>query len=741
MKQIVQNPKSGDLDLVEVPAPALAIGQVLVRNHFSVVSPGTEKMAMDFARKTLLGKARSRPDLVKQVLRKLQLEGPLPTYRAVMNRLDVPQPLGYSCAGVVEEVGGGVVGFAPGDRVACAGAGYANHAEWVAVPENLVAHVPDSLALEKAAFATIGAIALQGLRVAAPTLGELAVVIGLGLIGQLAVQMLRANGCRVLGIDLDEARIKQALDQGAEWGARPDANHSSWTAAATGGHGADLALVTAASENSSPLQLAAELCRMKGRVVAIGATAMDLDRRTFYEKELDLRMSMSYGPGRYDRRYEEVGLDYPIAYVRWTENRNLQAFLALAASGAIDPGRLDTQTVDFSDAEVAYEDLAAGRRRCLAVVFRYGDASAVPVTALPLVTRPAKADGAVGVAFVGAGNYAKASLLPAVARVSGVSTRQIVTATGPSARRSAEKFGYAQCGTDPRTAFDDPAVDLVFIATQHDSHAALAREALRAGKAVWLEKPAALDEGQLESLADAVGETRGFLSLGYNRRFSRHAREIRDAFASRGGPMAIHYTVAAGPTPGGTWHVDPRTGGGRIVGEACHMVDLCAFLVGAPPASVFARALGRDPDNEDSTVVVLGFSDGSTATIAYLANASRDLPKERFEVSADGRTASCENFRETRLPGGKKVKTLNQDKGQAEAVKCVIEAVRTGAPSPFALESIVAVSRATLRAAESSRTGRALRLDTGRAASTGPDPGPAAMEGSPVGPSARIDGV
>jgi predicted dehydrogenase len=316
----------------------------------------------------------------------------------------------------------------------------------------------------------------------------------------------------------------------------------------------------------------------------------------------------------------------------------------------------------------------------------------------------------VGVAFVGAGNYAKAILLPAVARVSGVSARQIITATGPSARRSAEKFGYPQCGTDPRAVFDDPSVDLVFVATQHDSHAPLACAALRADKAVWLEKPTALDEDQLESLAQAVRETGGFLSVGYNRRFSLHARAIRDAFAGRGGPMAIQYTVAAGPTPGGTWLVDPAAGGGRIVGEACHMVDLCAFLVGASPTSVFARGLGRDPDSDDSTVLVLGFADGSTAAISYLANASTDLPKERFEVSADGRTATCDNFRETRLPGGKKRKTLNQDKGQSQAVESAIEAVRAGAPSPFSLEELLAVSRATLRAAESSRTGTAVDL-------------------------------
>jgi predicted dehydrogenase len=343
------------------------------------------------------------------------------------------------------------------------------------------------------------------------------------------------------------------------------------------------------------------------------------------------------------------------------------------------------------------------------VVFRYAGGGTAS-SSLTLAKRPAKASGEVGVAFVGAGSYAKAILLPALKSLPGVSARRIVTATGPSARRSAEKFGFAECGTEARAVFEDPDVDLVFVATQHDSHASLACAALRAGKAVWLEKPAALHEDELESLARAVRETGGFLSVGYNRRFSSHARAIAEAFAKRGGPMAISYTVAAGATPSGTWITDPVSGGGRIVGEACHMVDLCSFLVGAPPTRVFAQSLGRDPQSDDSTLLVLGFADGSTAAISYLANASPELPKERFEVSADGRTAACDNFRESRLPGGAKHKTLNQDKGQSEAVKAVTLAVRSGAPSPFPLELLLAVSRATLRAAESSRSERAVAL-------------------------------
>ena len=713
MKQILQSARSGALELVEVPAPTPAAGQVLVQNHFSVVSPGTEKMAMDFARKSLVGKAASRPDLVKQVVRKLQHEGPGPTYRAVTTRLEAPQPLGYATAGVVLEVGEGVEGFAPGDRVACAGAGYANHAELVVVPENLVVHVPHGLELEKAAYATLGAIAMQGVRVADPRLGEVAVVIGLGLIGQLAVQLLRAAGCRVLAIDIDERRIAQALEQGATWGAGPGDDHEAWKNHATRGFGADIALVTAASESSAPIQLAAELCRMKGRVACVGATAMDLDRRTFYEKELELRMSMSYGPGRYDRRYEELGLDYPISYVRWTENRNLEAFVELAAAGDIDPAQLDAETVDFAEAEHAYEALARGERKNLAILFRYADApdlSRSVAVAKASERAVAKPSGNLGVAFVGAGNYAKAQLLPAVAKASGVDKLAVVTATGPSALRTSEKFGFASAGTDPQAVFDDANVDLVFVATQHDSHARLAGQALRAGKAVWLEKPIGLDRESVGELIGAAQETGGFLSVGYNRRFSPHHETMAAAIAGRREPLAHQYTVAAGATPAGPWITDPQTGGGRIVGECCHFIDLAIALVGGLPTSVHARALGRDPELDDSIVATLGFEDGSIATLQYLAKANADLPKERFEASCQGTTVQCDNFRATRVVGGKTFKTVNQNKGQQEAVHAVLEACRAGAPSPFGLAELAANSEATFAIGDSIRTGGTIDL-------------------------------
>jgi predicted dehydrogenase/threonine dehydrogenase-like Zn-dependent dehydrogenase len=714
VKQIVQSPRTGRLERVEVPVPSPAAGQVLVRTHFSVVSPGTEKLALDFARKSLLAKARGRPDLVRQVTRKLRQEGPLATWRAVAGRLDAPQPLGYSCAGVVEAAGEGVLGFAPGDRVACAGAGFANHAEWNAVPENLVVRVPDAVPLEQAAFATLGAIALQGLRLAQPTLGEVAAVVGLGLIGQLAVQLLRANGCRVLGLDTDPERVKQALDQGAEWAFAPGELPAGWSQAATGGHGVDLALVAASAPDSAPIALAAELCRAKGRIALIGAMPMELERRTFYEKELELRVSMSYGPGRYDRRYEELGLDYPLAHVRWTENRNLQAFLALVAAGSLRPDRLATETVAFEEAERVYRELASGERRGLSAVFRYA-ASGAPERTLPLVAprRAPRAEG-VGVAILGAGNYARSVLLPALARCPQARPELLVTATGASARRSSERFGFARCGTDPAAALDDPAVDLVFVATRHDSHAELAVRALRSGKAVWLEKPVGLTPEQVDEVVAVARETGGFLAVGYNRRFSPHARAVRDAFAARAGSLAIRYTVAAGPTPAGSWITDPAVGGGRIVGELCHFVDLCVFWVGAPPVAVSARALARDPERDDSVVALLAFADGSAATLEYLAAASDSLPKERFEVSGGGRTARGEGFRRTAVTGGRRVRTWNQDKGQATAVAEIVAAVRAGEPSPFALAELAGVSRATFAVLRSIQTGQVAEVEPWR---------------------------
>lgn len=711
MKQLLQNARSGAIELVDVPAPMCAPGQVLVQNHYSVMSPGTDKLAMDFARKSMLGKARSRPDLVKQVLKKVQTDGPLATYRAASSRLDSPQPMGYSSAGIVCGVGPAVEGFAAGDRVACAGAGYANHAEMIAVPQNLVALVPDGVDLNDAAFSTLGSIAMHGLRVANPTIGELAVVVGLGIIGQVSVQLLRANGCRTLGVDLNPDRVKQALEQGATWALTPNELSESFQTKVTAGNGFDLALVTAASTSSAPLEIAANLLRLKGRISFVGAMPIELDRRLMFEKELDLRMSMSYGPGRYDRNYEEVGLDYPLAYVRWTVNRNLQAFLDLTASNSIAPSSLDCEPRPFSECVEAYEELESGKASHLAVVFEY-DREIRTARSASITTprrRGHKKDD-VGVSFIGAGNYSKAVLLPLLQKTPRVDPITLITATGASAQGSARRFGFSGCGTDPEAIFADPNVDLVFITTRHDTHVDYAVQALEAGKGVWLEKPAALDSEGLEILLDKTRETGGFLSIGYNRRFSPHAVFAAEHFASRSTPLRIYYRICPGPMPIGTWLTDPREGGGRIVGEVCHFVDLCNFFAGDLVESVQATALG-DGRTDDSISATLHYPNGSTATIDYLGTASPDLPKEFVELSGDGKTVQLDNFKQTRVIGGKTHRTLNQDKGQQAAIRTVIDAYHSGQSSPLDLADIENVSRTTFAIVESAHSGSRVRVE------------------------------
>ncbi len=705
MKQLLQNARSGEIELVEVPAPMPAPGQILVQNRYSVMSPGTDKLAMSFARMSLLGKARSRPDLVRQVLRKMQTDGPIATYRAATSRLDSPQPMGYSSAGIVQAVGPGVSEFAVGDAVACAGAGYANHAELVTVPENLVAAVPEGVGLSDAAFATLGAIAMQGLRVADPTLGELGVVVGLGIIGQISVQLLHANGCRVLGVDLNPDRVKSSLEQGAAWSLAPADLSDGFKSKVTAGHGFDFAVVTAASATSAPLALAANLLRRKGRISFVGAMPIELDRRLMFEKELDLRMSTSYGPGRYDRNYEEIGLDYPLPYVRWTENRNLQAFLELIAAASIAPGSLDCQMRPFSDSVDAYEELESGDASHLAIVFEYEQEIRRERSAeIRADKRRRRSEGDIGTAFIGAGSYAKSVLLPLVKSTSHVDPITLVTATGASARGSARRFGFTGCGTDPRAIFDDPNVELVFVTTRHDTHVAYATEALEAGKGVWLEKPAALDADGLDRLLETARRTGGFLTVGYNRRFSPHARFAARAFENRSGALRLYYRVSPGLMPVGTWLTDPREGGGRVIGEVCHFVDLCNYLVGTRVASVEATALG-DGRTDDSITTTLHYPDGSTATIDYLGLAASELPKEYVELSSGGTTVRLDNFRHTHAIGRRGLRSLNQDKGQADAIRAVVDAMRTDAPAPIDLLDIENVSRTTFAIVESAAAG------------------------------------
>lgn len=712
MKQVLQHVRSGKLELAEVPEPAPRAGGVVVRNAASLISAGTEKMIIDFAGKSLLGKARERPDLVRQVVNKVRKDGLGPTVQTVMSRLDQPMALGYSCAGIVESAGRGAPEFQAGDRVACAGMGYASHAAAVFVPRNLTVAIPDGVSFEDASYVTLGAIALQGVRVAAPRLGETVAVIGLGLLGQLTVQILRAAGCRVVGIDLDPSKVALAREMGAELALlRSDDVHGALEAF-TGGIGADSVIVTAAADSNDPIELAGELCRDRGIVSMVGAVRMDIPRKVYYDKELELRLSRSYGPGRYDPEYEEGGRDYPVSYVRWTERRNMQEFLRLVAAGQVTPGRLTSHRFDLSEAERAYAIVTGeDKQPFLGVVLTYPQHA--PAGGRTVQLRPAApAAGKIGLGVIGAGNFAKAVLLPRIAKA-GVDLVGVSTATGASARTTGDKFGFAYCTTDTEKLLADPAVHAVVIATRHGSHAGMAARALRAGKAVFVEKPLALDEEGLQEVLDAQAETGGVLAVGFNRRFSPLVEQLKAAFAP-GTPLAMTYRINAGPIPANTWIHDPEQGGGRIIGEVCHFVDLVQHVADDEVAEVFAfNAGGHASGLHDVVTITLRLRGGSVASINYFSNGDKSYPKERLEVFGGGAIAVLDDFRELTISRGgkrKSVKKLSQDKGFDEEIAAFLKAAKDGT-LPISLSSLAATTRATFAMEESLRTGQPVAVD------------------------------
>lgn len=713
MKQVLQYVRSGETAVAEVPEPAAKSGGVVVRNVASLISAGTEKMLIDFAGKSLLGKARERPDLVKQVMDKVRKDGLAPTVQTVWSRLDQPLPLGYSCAGVVEQVGRGAEEFAPGQAVACAGMGSASHAEAVFVPRNLVVPIPEGVDFGDAAYVTLGAIALQGVRVADARLGESVAVIGLGLLGQLAVQLLKAAGCRVIGVDLDPAKTALALEMGADAAVVRTDDVAAAVQAFTGGVGADAVLIAAATESNDPMELAAEIARDRASVTVVGAVRMDVPRKPFYEKELDLRLSRSYGPGRYDPEYEERGRDYPIGYVRWTERRNMAEFLRLVAAGRVTPSRLTTHRFPIGDAVRAYEVITGGTGEAFAGVLLEYPRAPGGVRTLPLRTAGHAKPGAVRMGFVGAGNFARAVLLPAFRRAEGVSLVGVSTATGMNARTTGDKFGFRYCTTDTAALLADPEIDAVAVTTRHDSHARFAAQALRAGKAVFLEKPLAIDEAGLAEVLEAAVETGEVLAVGFNRRFSPLAAAMRDAFAA-GQPRAITYRINAGAIPASHWVHHPEEGGGRIIGEVCHFVDFCQFLTADVPEEVFAHALGGPEGGLHDTVTVsLRFAGGSVATIGYFATGDRSFAKERVEMFGGGVAAVLDDFRSLTVSrGGKQTRTrrMSQDKGFAEEVEAFVSAVRGGGAPPVPLASLAATTRTTFAIEESLRTGLPVRV-------------------------------
>ncbi|MFF1719157.1 bi-domain-containing oxidoreductase [Streptomyces sviceus] len=708
MKQVVQNYKSGELAVLDVPVPGCKPGGVLVRSAFSLISTGTELMKVSEAGMSMLGKARSRPDQVAKVMQSVATNGVPATYRKVMGKLDSYTPLGYSLCGVVEEVGAGIDDVKVGDLVACAGNEHALHAELNWVPKNLYAPVPDGLAPRHAAFGTVGSIAMQGVRQGEPQLGEVALVIGLGLIGQLVVQLLTASGVRVVGADPDPARCELAERLGAAACGDPaSAAVENAVAELTDGHGVDQVYLAAGGGSNQPVELAAKLARDRGRVVDIGKCRLDLPWNAYYEKELDVRFSRSYGPGRYDPSYELEGRDYPIGYVRWTERRNLACFLDLAARGKVDVEPLISHVADFDDAVETYQRLKDGELKAITALFRYpepaGDAeeAQAPAVAVPAVNvKPSTARAAktpVRLAFVGAGNYATSMLLPHLAQREGVELSTVVTTTSLSGANAQRKFGFAKATTDLDAVLGDKSIDAVFVVTRHSSHAELTRQALLAGKTVFVEKPLALTEDELAGVLAAVEESgNDRLQVGFNRRFAPLLQEARTQFGTRTGPANLRYLVNAGRLTHGSWYLQQGTEGSRFAGEGGHFIDTASWLLDADPVSVYATATSGNEDLQ----VVLRYPDGSTASISYITSGPSGFPKETLDLVADGRALRLDDFVRASVYGRKKWVSSRlpkaRDKGQNAELAAFIKAVRTGGPMPVPLESLVATTAATL---------------------------------------------
>ncbi len=710
MKQVAQRARDGSLVVVDTPRPALRHGWVLVHNRASLISAGTERSKVELGGKNLLQKARARPDQVQKVVDRARTQGVRSTVAAVRDRLDSLTAIGYSSAGVVVEVGPGVEGIAPGDRVACGGGGWANHAEIVAVPKNLVALLPEGVAFDEGAYATVGAIALHALRQSEAVVGEHVGVIGLGLVGQLATSLALAAGCSVVGIDLDPRAVTLAREGGADAFVTGAPELAGRVAELTRGRGLDTILICAASRSTDPVALAAELARDRGRIVVVGDVPVQVDRMLAYEKELEVRLARSYGPGRYDVEYEERGRDLPAGYVRWTEQRNIQAFVDLLGSGRLHVGRLTTHRFPVERAAEAYALLASSvGERPFGILLEYDAPDATAPPPAPAPRRAAK--GTVGVAFLGAGNFARGTLVPAFQEV-GARLVAVSSQSGLTAADGVERLGFERTadGLDDLLAADD--VDVVVIATRHASHAELTARALEGGKAVFVEKPLAVTADQLELVERAL-RSGGPLMTGFNRRYAPAVQQLNTAFGARR-REAIAIRVNAGSLPHGHWLQDPEDGGGRLVGEGCHFVDLAIDLAQAEPLTVHAAG-AAPPDGPveaaDTFAITLRFAGGAVAQIVYTGAGPSKLSKERIEVIGGGLAAIVDDFRRLELYDGRKrtVTKSGQDKGHRAQVAAFVAAVAGRGEAPDAA-SYVRSTRATLAAVESLRTGSVVEL-------------------------------
>lgn len=705
MEQLTQKLGSGEMVIQELPVPSLSAGMVLVQNHFSLISAGTEGSTVKAARKSLWGKAKERPQQVKQVLDVLRKQGIVQTYRAVMKKLDAYSPLGYSCAGEVIAVGEGVTEFKVGDKVACAGAGYANHAEVVAVPVNLCVKLAEDADLSLACYNTLGAIALQGVRQADMRLGETCAVIGLGLIGQIACLELRASGVNVIGIDVSAEAVKMAQEHCADLAiVRGDAGIEQQIESYTGGIGVDCVIIAAATPSLDPINFAGAICRRKGKVVVLGAVPTGFDRDPYYyKKELEVRMSCSYGPGRYDLNYEEKGIDYPAAYVRWTEKRNMEAFQALVHSGRIDLSYLTTHRFKFENAPAAYDIVLNHTEPFKGILLEY-DINKQHERKAMNISGEITALKDVNIAFIGAGSYAQSNLLPNLPK--DIGRISVLTNSGTTAKRVAEKFKFENCTSSVEELMADKRINTVFIATRHDTHAPYVKAALEAGKNVYVEKPLCLTLDELVEIEQLCADRGVGVMIGFNRRFSPSARFLKAKLPA--GPMSMMYRVNAGNIPMDTWIQDMQVGGGRIIGEVCHFIDLMAFMCGSVPVKVMASAL-PDPNGLNDTVnIIVEFANGSTGVVAYYANGSKELTKEYFEAYSAGMTGIIHDFKVAEVYGRSvdRKKLGTQDKGQPDMVNEFFAALKQG-KMPIDMKEVFAVTRATFAVLRSLQEGGA----------------------------------
>ncbi|MBN2022635.1 MAG: bi-domain-containing oxidoreductase [Pirellulales bacterium] len=711
MKQMLQNLKSGKIAVADVPRPLLLPGGIVVRTRKSLISAGTERTALQLGKKSLLGKAKERPDLVRKVLDKVRRDGILATFKAVRDKLDSDMPLGYSSCGDVVEVGARAREFQVGQRVACAGAKYANHAEVNFIPRLLAVPVPEGVSTEAAAYATVGTIALQGVRLADLRVGETAVVLGLGLIGQLTAQILKAAGCRVAALDLAQGRVDLAAAHGAELALTLDGEKTERQVLDfTRGRGADAILITAATSSNEPVEQAARLARDRARVIMVGVTGMNIPRTPYFKKELTFMVSRSYGPGRYDPEYEEHGHDYPVGHVRWTENRNIEAFLDMVAAGAVRPEALTTHRYPIAEAEKAFELILRNAEPYLGVVLEYPEADGGPAAVeaarieLPRTTARATGD-AVGVSFVGAGGFARSFHLPNLAKQPRARLRGIMDASGVAARSAGEKFGFAFCCSQEEEVLDDAQTHVVFLTTPHSQHADGVCRALAADKAVFVEKPLALDVAGLRRIHKTLAEHPQTLMVGFNRRFAPLAVEMKAHLTGRG-PLSVQYRCNAGPAPAEHWIADPAEGG-RILGEACHFFDFFAFLTDAAPATVFAAA-PRTGSTDDAAVTV-AYEDGSVCQLVYATTGPPSYSKERVEAFAGGAAGVIDDFRVLALCGGaargKPRKLMQADKGHAQEVKALLDALAEGGPAPIPVASLFDTTLVGIAAIQSIQRG------------------------------------